>query len=65
MEKQTVNKKEVYNTYIMLNSTQRINVRLFSNYLGDRKIIFKKKKKKKRVRIFMDIMTSQKKNEIH
>lgn len=46
MEKQTVNKKEVYNTYIMLNSTQRINVRLFSNCLGDRKIIFKKKKKK-------------------
>lgn len=45
VEKQTVNKKEVYNTYIMLNSTQRINVRLFSNCLGDRKIIFKKKKK--------------------
>lgn len=47
MEKQTVNKKEIYNTYIMLHSSQRINGRLFSNCLGDRKIIFKNKEEGK------------------
>lgn len=46
-KKQTVNKKEVCNKYIMLHSSQRASGRLPSECQGDRKIIFRNKEEGK------------------